>query len=80
MRDNIFKKMIMDSPIAYVSVKGIRDNENKYANLQIIEANQAFLNISSSIKKDIHIMEDIKGLYIKSLNKYNIILKLVNKH
>ena len=34
MRDNIFKEMIMDSPIAYVSVKGIRDNENKYANLQ----------------------------------------------
>ena len=80
MRDNIFKEMIMDSPIAYVSVKGIRDNENKYANLQIIEANQAFLNISSSVKKDIRSMEDIKGLYIKPLNKYNIILKLVNKH
>ncbi|MGL4796960.1 MAG: PAS domain-containing sensor histidine kinase [Paraclostridium sp.] len=75
MSNKIFKKMIMDSPIPYCSIKGIKQDGNKYINLKIIDANQAFLNLSQTTNID-----DLKNTSVKYLKDDKPILKLMNKN
>ena len=53
MGDYIYKKMIQESPIAYICVNVIRNDKNEIIDAEVIRVNKAFEELSNIDRKDL---------------------------
>lgn len=58
MKEFIYRKLIEESPYTYVAVKVIKDDNGKFKNIILLDANKSFENFFR-IKKENYINEDV---------------------